>query len=181
MTIRLLHEEDWRIWKDFRIQSVKHFPLAFASTLEEEQKSPDHQFQEWLRRHTVYGAFIEERLIGNVGFLKQQLFKERHRGILFGMEVLPEYQRQGVAETLMNSIIRHAKNYVLQLHLKVLSTNETAIRLYLRHGFERYGTEKRSLKVDGRFYDEDLMVLPFDGPLSSLTPMLVKKTTNNED
>ena len=169
MNIRLLHEEDWVIWKAFRIQSLKHFPLAFASTLEEEENAPDHQFKEWLRRHTVYGAFIEDRMIGNVGFLKLDLSKERHRGILFGMEVLPEHQRCGIAQILMTSIIRHAKNYVLQLHLKVISTNETAIRLYRRHGFEIYGTEPRSLKVDGCFHDEHLMVLPFDVSLSSLS------------
>ena len=33
--------------------------------------------------------------------------------------------------------------------------------VYLRMGFEVYGTEPRALRVDGRDYDEDLLVMVF--------------------
>lgn len=164
MNIRLLHEEDWMIWKAFRHQTLIDFPLAFSSSMEEEEKLTDQQFQDWIKRHTIYGAFIEDQMIGSVGFFKLDCSKERHRGVLFGMNVLPAYQRRGIGDELMSSIIRHAKNYVLQLHLTVVSSNETAVRLYQRHGFEIYGTEPRSLKVDDRFYNHHLMILFFDSP-----------------
>ncbi|MFZ4115357.1 MAG: GNAT family N-acetyltransferase [Chthoniobacterales bacterium] len=162
MNIRLLHEEDWMVWKAFRHETLIHFPLAFSSSMEEEEKLTDQQFKDWITRNTIYGAFFENQLIGSVGFFKLDCSKERHRGVLFGMNVLSAYQRRGIGGELMKTILRHAKNYVLQLHLTVVSTNETAVRLYERHGFRIYGTEPRSLKVDDRFYDHHLMAVLFD-------------------
>lgn len=161
MKIKLLHKEDWLAWKDHRIQSLTHFPLSFSSSLEEEQRLSDAILQEWFNKHIFYGAFCNERLVGTVGFLRLEPLKESHRGILFGIGVDASYQRRGIGDALMSTLIAHAKNYVLQLHLDVVSTNSTAIRLYERHGFKIYGTEPRSLKWEDRFYDKHLMVLYF--------------------
>jgi len=43
------------------------------------------------------------------------------------------------------------------IQLAVVSDNEQARRLYERLGFLEYGLEKKSLKQDGRYYDEVLM------------------------
>ena len=45
-----------------------------------------------------------------------------------------------------------------QLMLCVNEVNATAERLYASQGFVRFGTEPRSMFVDGRFYDEHHMV-----------------------
>jgi RimJ/RimL family protein N-acetyltransferase len=45
----------------------------------------------------------------------------------------------------------------VELQLSVTVGNAPAQRLYRRMGFSVYGVERRSLKVDGRFYDEELM------------------------
>jgi ribosomal protein S18 acetylase RimI-like enzyme len=42
-------------------------------------------------------------------------------------------------------------------------SNEAARRLYNALGFVEYGFEKRTLKQDGRYYDDVLMVKFFDG------------------
>ncbi len=162
MNIRLLREEDWRIWKAFRRETLLHFPLSFSSSMQEEEKLNDEQFKNWITRHTIYGAFREEELIGSVGFFKLDCSKERHRGVLFGMNVLLPYQRRGLGGELMKTILQHAREHVLQLHLTVISTNKTAVRLYERHGFKIYGTEPRSLQFEGHFYDHHLMALLFD-------------------
>ena len=162
MNIRLLQADDAASWKIFRLESFKHFPLAFSSSWEEEVNVSDYQLQEWLKRNTIYGAFINEQLIGSVGFFKQECLKESHRGLLFGMGVLPEYQRHGIGSELMSVLLSHAKNEVLQLTLGVESNNQVALRLYQRYGFMIYGTEPRSLKMGDCFYDKYLMVLAFD-------------------
>ena len=41
------------------------------------------------------------------------------------------------------------------------TTNAPAVALYEHLGFKRYGTEPRSLLVNGRYLDEYLMVLAF--------------------
>ncbi|WP_317935242.1 GNAT family N-acetyltransferase [Sporosarcina aquimarina] len=45
------------------------------------------------------------------------------------------------------------------MYITVVTTNSTAKKLYTSLGFEKFGTEKRALKVDGDYFDEDLMVL----------------------
>lgn len=165
MNIRVLHKEDWPAWKAHRMESLIHFPLAFSSSLEEEQRISDPTLQDWFNKHLFYGAFVEEQLVGCVGFLKMESIKESHRGLLFGIGVDKDYQRRGIGTALMKALIAHAKNHVLQLHLDVVSSNVTAVRLYERHGFTIYGTEPRSLKLNGCFYDKYLMVLPFDNRL----------------
>ena len=59
-------------------------------------------------------------------------------------------------------MIDHARGKVEVLQLTVVTVNEAVCRLYERCGFERYGVEPESLKVDGRYYDEALMMLRLD-------------------
>lgn len=162
MDIRQLTDNDWEIWKAFRLIALKNAPEAFGSSLEEEQALPDRQFQDWLKRNVVLGAFIDEQLIGSAGYFMLEFSKEQHRGILFGVNVMPEHRNKGIAQQLVQQVIDLAKKVVIQLHLKVVSTNPSAIHAYEKCGFKYYGTEPRSLKIGERFYDENMMVLFFD-------------------
>ncbi|WP_308807733.1 GNAT family N-acetyltransferase [Alkalicoccobacillus plakortidis] len=53
-----------------------------------------------------------------------------------------------------------ANRGIEQIYLTVVSTNESAKKLYQSMGFKRYGVDKQALKLDNNVYlDEDLMVL----------------------
>jgi RimJ/RimL family protein N-acetyltransferase len=43
--------------------------------------------------------------------------------------------------------------------LSVVTTNEKAIALYKSLGFITYGMEPKALKLQGQYWDEELMVL----------------------
>ena len=162
MQIRQLTENDWIIWKAFRVLALLYAPEAFGSSMEEEEQLPDRQFQDWLKRNYVLGAFVDGHLIGSAGYFLLEFSKERHRGVLFGVNVLPEHRNHGIARKLVQAVIERAKRDVLQLHLKVVRTNPSAIKVYEHCGFQYYGTEPRALKIGDRFYDENMMVLFFD-------------------
>ncbi len=164
MDIRILQPEDWMLWKALRLEAIVHNSESFGSSLEEEQNCPDEQFKLWLRNSTIFGAFIDHRLIGTTGFFVFGATKERHRGMLFSVYVSPLYRNHGIAHHLVAQTIEQARDKVIQLHLKVVSTNETAIGIYEHYGFKIYGTEPRSLKINDHFLDEHLMVLSFDTP-----------------
>ena len=59
---------------------------------------------------------------------------------------------------MLDALIQHAFGIVEQLRLGVVDTNEAAIRLYQKHGFEIYGTEMRALKTEAGYSNEVLMV-----------------------
>ena len=119
----------------------------------------DEDFQKGLIESNIFGAFTENNLIGTAGFFKLKPFKMQHRGTMFGMYVKPEHRGLGAASQLIQAVINHARQNILQLHCTVVTENETAIQFYKKYGFQIYGTEPRSLQVGNKFYDEHLMVL----------------------
>jgi ribosomal protein S18 acetylase RimI-like enzyme len=161
MKIRVLQFDDWLSWKELRKESILQCPKAFASSVAEEEALSDQQFQSWITKNVIFGAFIGDQLIGTAGFFQMELSKEKHRGVLFSVYVTPKERQQGIAHQLVEQVIQEAKKHVIQLHLKVVSSNSSAVHLYHRHGFEVYGTELRSLKYQDRFFNEYLMVLRF--------------------
>ncbi|WP_252189176.1 GNAT family N-acetyltransferase [Rossellomorea vietnamensis] len=66
-----------------------------------------------------------------------------------------------MARRLLEAAINLAKETegIEQLMITVVTTNETAKGLYLSCGFIPYGTEKRALKYNEEYYDEELMVM----------------------
>ena len=69
-------------------------------------------------------------------------------------------RRSGLARELICKAIERAKEMKLeQLTLGVVSTNEPAKRLYESMGFKTYGIEKRAIKMNGVYSDDEHMVL----------------------
>jgi ribosomal protein S18 acetylase RimI-like enzyme len=77
------------------------------------------------------------------------------------MYVLKEFRGRGIAKELLEDLIKKVKAIpdIEQINLIVISNNEKAKQLYEKFGFKRYGTELNSIKWQGRYFSEDLMVL----------------------
>lgn len=161
MKIRLLTEKDWQIWRSLRLEALQNSPETLASSYEEAENFSQEEWEDKLTKSDIFGAFIDNKLIAAVGFRRLNRLKTMHRGDLFAMYVTPEYRGQGIASQLIDVIINHAKSRVIQLHLSCVTNNESAVKLYQKHGFKIYGTEPRSLKIDDDFFDEYLMLLEF--------------------
>lgn len=77
---------------------------------------------------------------------------------IVGLAVAPGDRRRGVASALLAAAEQHARaRGSRKLSLRVLGTNETAMRLYERHGFLLEGTLRDEFRIDGRFVDDVLM------------------------
>jgi ribosomal-protein-alanine N-acetyltransferase len=64
-------------------------------------------------------------------------------GDVLNVAVKKDRQREGIGNFLMESMIRlAAEREISIIHLEVRKSNETAIRLYERLGFERDGIRK---------------------------------------
>jgi RimJ/RimL family protein N-acetyltransferase len=107
----------------------------------------------------VFGALAERRLVGVAGFLASQENKRRHWGVLWGVFLRPEWRGRGLGALLVGRGVEHATEHVLILQTSVVTVNHKARRTYARLGFVPYGTERRALLIDGRFYDEELLAL----------------------
>jgi RimJ/RimL family protein N-acetyltransferase len=160
--IRTLQPGDWEIWKDIRLEALKFHPEAFLNSYEEESRWSDEGFKQDLIKTVVFGAFVDTRLVGVIEFMPFEQNKAKHKGTILGIYLKPENRGQGIAGELVNSVIEYARGKILQLYTTAVTDNASGMRLYQKHGFEVYGTEVRSLCVDGKFYDERLMMLKLD-------------------
>jgi len=157
--IRPLTKQDAALYRDIRLEGLGRHPEAFGSTCESESAKPLVWFSNRLCSSQVFGAFRGPLILGIAGFAVRKGDKEAHKGLLWGMYVRPEARGAGVACRLVEAVIDFARARVELIQLSVVVGNEPARRLYARFGFEEYGTERNSLKHDGRYYDEILMAM----------------------
>ena len=173
MKITILTQEDWKIWKSFRLEALKNSPESFGSSHEEELNWPDSDFQNGLTKSDIFGVFVDNSLVSCAGFYSLSSAKTKHRGAIWGMYTRPEYRGQGIASALIKTIINHAKSRVTQLHLTCVTSNLGAVAFYQKQGFKVYGTEPQALKIGDTFFDEHLMILDLTGePMKKLDTYL---------
>jgi len=156
---------DAAAYRDLRLEGLAKHPEAFGASWEDEAGRPLVWFIERLERNAVFGAWAADtaELAGIAGLLVPEEAKLRHKGVLWGMYVQPRARAAGVGAALVARVLDHARGAVEEVRLTVVASNAAAVRLYEAAGFQVYGLERRALKVDGRYHDEALMALRFNG------------------
>ncbi|UYN98777.1 MAG: GNAT family N-acetyltransferase [Devosia sp.] len=158
-TIRRLGPDDLAAYRAIRHEALANHPEAFVSTAEAFAQRSDDDIRRSLEALTVFGAVLADgSLAGINAFMRNDGAKENHRGWMIQVYTRPNHRGTGLSRALVEHLVNHASQHVIQLHLGVWSENEPAIRLYQKLGFETYGTEPRYLFVNGRYIDEHLMV-----------------------
>src|SRR5579863_1477813 len=155
--VRRLAPSEGAAYREIRLEALRSSPEAFGSTYEAESVRPLAHFSERVASCPVFGAFRDAEIVGMAGFLGREGAKDAHKGYLWGMYVRVSARNAGVGRKLAQAVIDYARQHVEVLQLDVVRENETARRLYARLGFVEYGIERKSLKQNGRYYDEVLM------------------------
>lgn len=165
MEIQLLNEKHAEIYWQLRLEMLQQSPTSFGSSYEEAivRKNPLQMTAERLVQNGSYtfGCFNEGKLVGAVTLVQEGALKMKHKASIFAMYVNPVYRGKGFARGLIQAAITQAKaeDDIEQVMITVVTTNETAKGLYHSCGFKPYGTEKRALKYNDEYFDEELMVL----------------------
>ncbi|MGE7761402.1 N-acetyltransferase family protein [Peribacillus sp. NPDC097895] len=163
MNIRILKPQDAENYRKLRLEALQNNPESFGSSFEEERKNPLETYKSRFQSDESFtlGAFENEKLIGVVTLVKENKLKLKHKATIFAVYVSPEKRSNGIGMSLMAEAIKQAKNSegIEQIYLSVVTSNEAAKKLYSYLGFEVFGKEKRALKLDQTYYDEEHMVL----------------------
>jgi ribosomal protein S18 acetylase RimI-like enzyme len=166
--IRILTSDDAAAFQALRLRGLRESPGAFGSTYENEVDTPLEQIAERLargagREGVMFGAFDDDGggLVGLAGLGRQNGPKSRHRAGVWGMYVAPKARGRGVGRALMEALIAHARTLdgVERLTLGVEAGNEAARALYHSLGFVTYGIEPEAYKLDGEYWDSEMMSL----------------------
>lgn len=163
MKIRFLTGLDSASYKSLRLEALHNNPEAFSSSYEEEEKMPIQQTE--LKLNTEYthtiGAFIKEDLIGIATLVVETKKKILHRATIVAVYVHQDYRNAGIGKKIVTELIKKAKSMmrIEQIYLTVTASNLPAKQLYQSIGFETYGIEKRALRIEDTYFDDELMVL----------------------
>ena len=159
-SLRRLAATDADAYRALRLDGLVNAPTAFGSSFDDETGQPLSWFADRLARQAVFGGFTPSGALAGVAGLRfSDGVKTRHKGLLWGMYVQPAARGTGLAGALVEQVIAHGRGRVEEIRLAVVADNTPAVKLYTRLGFRPYGVEPRSLKLDGRYYDEMLMAL----------------------
>jgi RimJ/RimL family protein N-acetyltransferase len=167
-SIRALMPADLERYRDIRLEGLRLSSEAFGSSYEEEAVLPAADFLSRLsqRPGAMFGAFLDgdrgdEILAGTIGCHAETSIKRAHKLFLVGMYVRPAYRRHGLGASLVERVLSHARSIggIAVVQLGVACDNQPARALYERMGFQIYGIERKALKIDGRFLDEELRAI----------------------
>ncbi|MFJ5790906.1 GNAT family N-acetyltransferase [Lysinibacillus sp. NPDC093197] len=105
----------------------------------------------------VFVACVDERIVGYLIVQNEKPQRIAHRAnIVIGVN--SESRGQGVGNALFTHVMAWAQQVGLhRLDLTVIASNEVAVHLYTKLGFEIEGVKRHSLCIDGQYVDEYYM------------------------
>ena len=108
-------------------------------------------------------AFVDGKVIGDLGVVAVSPYiKYNHRACM-GISVQQQFCNCGIGSIMLETAIEQAReNGFEQLELGVFSDNDSAIHLYEKYGFKKFGIQPNAFKLkDGSYRDEIIMVNMF--------------------
>jgi ribosomal protein S18 acetylase RimI-like enzyme len=169
---RLIAADAPAFWQT-RNQGLKEFPDAFTTSYEEGVATPPEKLVKRFGDNNdnfVLGAFTNDgSLLGYVGFERESRTKQRHKGKVMGMYVVPAARGTGLGKRLLLRLIAEARamSGLEQIWLTVTASNHGARNLYLNAGFVSFGIEPRGIKVGADYFDKEFMSLSLTSSLKS--------------
>jgi RimJ/RimL family protein N-acetyltransferase len=126
-----------------------------------EFKKTEAEEREWIRGmiaspvEILILAEFDGQIVGNIDFHGGDRKRLAHHGE-FGLGILPEWRSRGLGSALLGHMIEWVKTLpqIEKIKLRVLASNQRAIGLYKKFGFEEEGRIRREYKFsDGTYVD----------------------------
>ena len=136
--VRVLSDDDWKLWRELRLTALAEAPYAFGSTLAGWQDASEERWRDRLRipggRDLV--AYLDDDPVGMASGVPAGADTIE----IISVWVSPAGRGHGVGDALIDAIADWAAvSGATTLRLSVRPTNTAAIRLYERAGFGHLG------------------------------------------
>ena len=168
ITVRVLEESEWSLYREVRLRALAESPGSFAATLAEEA---DRGERFWRDRMTRSFRLLAERGSVAVGIVSLGRYEqEPSAGEVFGLYVVPEARGGGVAWRLVEAAEALAvRQAYVQLYYWVGTENGRAVGFAQNFGFRTTDYRRPSRGSDADPGEEIAMVLSLE-PDATLAP-----------
>jgi L-amino acid N-acyltransferase YncA len=168
ITVRVLEESEWSLYRDVRLRALTESPGSFTATLAEEADR-DEQF--WRDRMTQSHRLLAERGPVSQGIVSLGPYKQEPAAAeVFGLYVVPAARGTGVSWRLVEAAAALATQQAyLQLYYWVGTDNGRAVGFANNFGFRTTDYRRPSRSSDLERGEEIAMVLSLE-PDSTLAP-----------
>lgn len=139
--LRVLTQDDWRIWRELRLAALAEAPQAFGSRLADWQGQGDQE-ERWRGRLSIPGSYNVVALVDGrpAGMASGIPDDEPGVAALISMWVSPAARGRGVGDRLVAGVEQWARQAGAGvLKLCVYEGNTNAQALYRRAGFADTG------------------------------------------
>jgi len=130
----------------------------WKTTIEDEAKILETA--ETAENRLTLGGFHEQDLVALCDFAPLgSVYKIAHR-CQMGISVRKIQQGKGIASVMMESLLSSARQAgFYQMELEVVSSNNTAIKLYEKFGFQQIGTIPHGFQYKEGFHEDLLLMM----------------------
>jgi ribosomal protein S18 acetylase RimI-like enzyme len=130
--VQLLGPDDWRLWRQLRLQALEESAAAFSSTLAQ-WTGPGDTEERWRARLSNVPFNVVLRSDGAPAGMISAYVRADDTVELISMWVAPFARGRGVGDTAVRAVLGWADPQKVVLSVK--ADNKRAIALYQRHGF----------------------------------------------
>ncbi|WP_019636522.1 GNAT family N-acetyltransferase [Paenibacillus fonticola] len=158
----ITQEQAGAFW-ELRLEALRTHPEAFYTSYEDSVQTPLEEVAKRIKNEPddyILGAFAKNgQIVGITGFRRGQGMKFKHKGMIWGVYVAPDYRGKGIAKQLLQEVLKRGEDLegLKQINLSVVTINQAAAGLYKKLGFQIYGVEKNALEYNDQGYDEEYM------------------------
>ncbi len=169
ITVRVLGESEWSLYREIRLRALAQSPSAFTATLADEA---DHGEAFWRERMTRSYRLLAERDQIPQGIVSLGVYDEEPSAAeVFGLYVVPEARGTGVSWRLVEAAAALAtQNGYVQLYYWVGTDNGRAIGFANNFGFRSSGYRRPSRTSDLELGEEEVALVLSLGPDTTSVP-----------
>jgi len=164
-TIRKAELKDYSAIKNLMLTGLKEDPHAFSVSAEEYAPNSEYWWMGYINpfltgnSQEMYVSMDGENLEGMIGITFDSKQRKKHIASFVWYYVEKSKRGKGIGKALMNRALEELEKNkeITKLSLLVVASQEKAIEIYKKHGFEIGGTLKKELKIASEFFDVLIM------------------------
>lgn len=158
ISVRLLAEEDWDLFRSVRLAALAESPESFVATHEEESGFDEGFWRERMRRSHRFVAEQDDTVVGVVSVGPHS--EDPESGDLFGLWVAPEHRSAGVSSRLVHAGAKQAiEDGRVRLYYWVGTENGRGIAFASNAGFRVSSERRTARKAHEEFGDQEIAMV----------------------